>query len=146
MKKSVAETWIKELRSGRWEQGRDALCSVDTQNGKKCYCCLGVLTELYNVNRIKQRKKQLATKEILNRPNDGLDVISYESDGLSYEQDSLPTEVRKWAGMETGIGCLTGVNEPEDYDLDFESLADMNDSGKSFKYIADFIEEYYEYL
>lgn len=36
------KTWVKALRSGRYEQGRGRLVTVDHTTGKKGYCCLGV--------------------------------------------------------------------------------------------------------
>lgn len=140
MKKLIAKKWVKELRSGRWKQGRDALCSIE--EGNKCYCCLGVLTELYNIEQIKKRKKKLITKDVQDRCNDGKDVIAYKSGEDSWNEDTLPTEVMKWSGIIAENGSLLDAN----LDVDYESLADMNDSGKSFNFIADIIEKHYENL
>lgn len=140
MKKLIAKKWVKELRSGRWEQGLHALCSIE--EGNKCYCCLGVLTELYNIEQIKKRKKKLITKDVQNRCNDGKDVIAYKSGEDSWNEDTLPTEVMKWSGIIAENGSLLDAN----LDVDYESLADMNDSGKSFNFIADIIEKHYESL
>jgi hypothetical protein len=136
MKKDIAKKWTKELRSGRWEQGRDALCSVES-NGTMCYCCLGVLTELYNLNQKKSRKKTLSTENIEDRASDGKNVISYNGN-----DDVLPDEVMRWAGMSTENGSLLDC----ELDVDYEHLADMNDSGKSFMYIASIIDQHYESL
>lgn len=140
MKKLIANKWVKELRSGKWNQGRDALCSVE--NGNKCYCCLGVLTELYNIEQTKKRKKKIATMDVQERCTDGKDVIAYRSEEEKWNEDTLPKEVMKWSGILAENGSLLGV----DLDTNFESLADMNDCGKSFNYIADIIEKHYEDL
>lgn len=140
MKKLIAKKWVKELRSGRWKQGRDALCSIE--EGNKCYCCLGVLTELYNIEQIKKRKKKLITKDVKDRYNDGKDVIAYKSEEDKWNEDTLPTEVMKWSGIIAENGSLLD----SDIGSDFESLADMNDCGKSFNFIADIIEKHYESL
>lgn len=34
-------TWVRDLRSGEFEQGKGALCAE--KDGKTTYCCLGVL-------------------------------------------------------------------------------------------------------
>lgn len=40
--KALKEKWVKALRSGRYNQGVDAL-KVRHDDGKLAYCCLGVL-------------------------------------------------------------------------------------------------------
>lgn len=45
--KEQKENWIKALRSGEYQQGRNRLCT--TLNGKSSYCCLGVLAETLNI-------------------------------------------------------------------------------------------------
>ena len=40
------EQWLKDLRSGEFEQGRGKLCSEERQ-----YCCLGVLAERVAVKK-----------------------------------------------------------------------------------------------
>lgn len=37
--------WIAALRSGEYQQGREALCLKDT------FCCLGVLAEVYGARK-----------------------------------------------------------------------------------------------
>ena len=43
--KKTKDLWIEALRSGDYEQGREALCRVDS-SGNARYCCLGVLAEV----------------------------------------------------------------------------------------------------
>jgi len=40
VKKEIADEWVKELRSGKFKQGRGKLKRDDS------YCCLGVLCEI----------------------------------------------------------------------------------------------------
>jgi hypothetical protein len=42
---SQKQAWIDALRSGRFEQGRDNLCNIETNE----YCCLGVYAEINNL-------------------------------------------------------------------------------------------------
>ena len=41
----VKERWVKALRSGKYEQGRGGLCTID-ENGVQCFCCHGVLADM----------------------------------------------------------------------------------------------------
>lgn len=45
MKFDVKQKWVEALRSGEYQQGKDALRSED-KFGKDQYCCLGVLCEV----------------------------------------------------------------------------------------------------
>ena len=119
MKKEIAKKWIKALRSGKYKQGHSWLKQYDTKNQPR-HCCLGVLCELYNESMKKNHKKTLTTKTF--------------DDGLF-----LPTSVRKWAGMKSKNGKL-------DNHLFYNSLADMNDFGKTFKTISNTIEKNIENL
>ncbi len=72
MKKSIANKWVKALRSGKYTQTKNHLCdSVG-------HCCLGVLCELY----IKDTK----------------DNIKVDTD-YAGESELLPECVVAWAGM-----------------------------------------------
>lgn len=54
------------------------------------------------------------------------------------DDQTLPLEVRKWAGMYSSSGMLN--------DGTLECLTDLNDAGKSFKELADIIENNVERL
>ena len=41
MKKNIAMKWVKALRSGKYEQGKKMLRSLDSK-----YCCFGVLCDI----------------------------------------------------------------------------------------------------
>lgn len=116
----VKEKWIKALRSGEYKQGRNQLKEGD------CFCCLGVLTDLY------AKEKGLTW---------GYQFM--EGSEPVYGSAVLPhLRVLKWAGLKTAnplvavpesIKGKTGRN--------CDSLAAMNDRGCTFDQIADVIEE-----
>lgn len=72
MNKRIKTKWLKALRSGEYQQGKDAL-----REGDK-FCCLGVLCDLHN-------KKY---------------NHYWEYDQYLAEDVALPIEVIKWSGLE----------------------------------------------
>lgn len=130
MVKEIADKWVEALRSGNYEQGDGALCSV-TEVGEKLYCCLGVLTHIYitehndtNFGFTPLRERREADK------------IAYVSTCGDVDTQYLPTAVRKWAGMKTEDGTLPNDIHGED------TLAGLNDCGSEFSDIADIIKQY----
>ena len=129
MKKEIAKIWTKALKSGDYKQGRFAL-----RDNNDCFCCLGVLCDLYNNDRKEKKKKSI---KILGPKYDGnknFEVFQYGN-----QKDFLPLAVRKWAGMSSNKGWVHGVN-----------LSDLNDGALNkpynFKELAKFIEEHSENL
>lgn len=116
MDQKVKELWLEALRSGKYAQGKDALRIGDK------FCCLGVLCDVY-----KKAK------------NDGEWVSSGNADKMMFVLNKdrshavLPSPVRLWAGLNNPNPNLTQG--------DFTSLATMNDSGRSFKDIANVIDK-----
>jgi hypothetical protein len=114
MNKRVKKLWIKALRSGKYKQGREALHpSEDT------FCCLGVLCEVF-------------------RKSTGAGCWSeYGAFIARGTEDScvLPEAVMEWAGLDSDSPRL-GTRKNAAY------ATTLNDSGKSFYYIADRIEKY----
>jgi hypothetical protein len=104
--------WIKALLSGEYKQGRHALL----EDGR--YCCLGVLCELAKQDGVRVSKK----------PGRGSDTRVAFGGRYGY----LPAAVVQWSGLPNGTGSIGA-------DL---SLADCNDTGQSFKRIADIIEKH----
>lgn len=98
MNPEVKQKWLKALRSGEYEQAVHWL-RVDTS-----YCCLGVLTHIYE-----------PTHESL------------------FNCACPENEICEWAG-------LPFSEDSEGQNVTSE-LMTMNDSGKSFDEIADWIEE-----
>lgn len=112
MDKKIKKLWLKALRSGKYKQAMHTL-----KNNNNEYCCLGVLCDIY----AKINKKK------------GFDKHNYFLD----ENAILPMKVIKWAGLST-----------EGYKYDCQnvrigdnSLSNLNDKGKSFKYIANVIDK-----
>lgn len=80
------------------------------------FCCLGVLCEIALENNVPIK-------------------ITTEDDNKVYDGHSiyLPKIVQDWAGLKNHMGRVNG-----------SCLADMNDYGYTFEYIAQTIEENYE--
>jgi len=135
MKKDIAKKWIKALRSKKYKQGQLYLKQVN-YNGQAKHCCLGVLCELYNDNMKKNHKKTLSTKVCTKHSTN---CVTFNR-----KEGELPAIVMKWAGINDSIGRF----EIEDrrYGIDKYCLADLNDTGKSFKTIANLIEKNMESL
>jgi hypothetical protein len=142
MKKTIAEKWVKALRSKRYTQGRGAL-KVKTQNGVTKHCCLGVLCDLYqNEHERKIPVSKRTTKRGENVPAN-LTVFGFKSrDVFNPEEGSLPDNVRRWAG----IGSEDGYFGHEVAIKQETTLIALNDNGMSFSKIADVIEEHFKAL
>jgi hypothetical protein len=156
MKKTIMNKWVKALRSGKYKQGREKLCTVNGTIGQESYCCLGVLTDLYLQDRKRQKKGpnikffHTYSKEDVDHDEN---FSKWEIDG---EDGCLPPEVAEWAGFNTATddyktGCFSNGKSEID-------LALLNDGGlnhknydetikpKSFKQIANVIEKNYEHI
>ena len=108
MKTVKKAEWVAALRSGKYEQGRNYLKTRDNK-----FCCLGVLSELYET------------------PSElGSHAYTYKFDELdpsfSNYTGGVPPELMDMAGVDSNYGS---------------KLARMNDKGDSFNEIADFIEK-----
>lgn len=109
MRESV-QKWIAALRSGDYQQGTGALCTVDGEQER--YCCLGVACDLYS-----QEHPELRTSTQDGQRKFGRNTMW------------LPEEVREWLGLQYGAG-----------EFGMTSLSDMNDTGSTFDHIAKTIE------
>lgn len=108
-----AKAWVAALRSGKYKRGEGSLRpSEDT------YCCLGVACDLYSKAMLKENKRSTW------RWND---VHFF---GPKRQESILPRQVTEWLGLNSCSG----------FTANDEELADLNDAGKSFKWIAKFIE------
>lgn len=115
MKQEIKSKWLKALRSGKYKQGKNALATVNRLGNVK-YCCLGVLCDLY----LKEKKEKWGSgleEQLLN---------------IGKETALLPSKVMKWAGLKD--------YNPRIKD-GYTTLSGMNDSGYSFKQIAEEIDE-----
>jgi len=120
MNQYVKNKWITALRSGEYKQSGGRLRKGD------CYCCLGVLTDLYD-------------KDIQNDYHNWYEEdgqYGYASDGCTFEA-TLPESVMKWADLKE---CNPTVRE-ERMGQPITSLAYLNDhEALDFNQIADIIE------
>ena len=120
MNQYVKRKWVAALRSGEYKQAGGRLRKGD------CYCCLGVLTDLYD-------------KDIQNDHHEWYEVdgkYGYYSDGGTVEA-ILPESVMKWADLKE---CNPTVLE-ERMGQPVTSLAYLNDNeALDFNQLADIIE------
>jgi hypothetical protein len=127
MKKEIAEKWVQALRSGEYRQGRGVLC--DIYDGKRRFCCLGVLCEVAINSGLK-----IETKE---KEKYGALVMNYARSHIF-----LPESVRNFTEMHS----INGEIFLEEYGGKV-SLADLNDHKNfSFESIANVIEAHWEEL
>lgn len=139
MRDKVAKLWIDALRSDRFKQTEGSLHTVKervivlerhqdtgqvlrTKTIPAGHCCLGVLCELAIEAGVEVEKSMIY--------GNGYEELY---DGKA---GALPASVMDWAGMRTGDGDF------KTKDMCNESLAALNDAGKTFAEIADIIEEY----
>lgn len=118
MDQVVKALWVTALRSGDYKQGQGVLRSKLTETSTASrFCCLGVLCEL-----------AVKANVIPEAEYDGF----YYNYGVTEDKHSAypPRVVMNWAGLR---------NENPRYGTD--TLAAMNDNGKTFEQIADAIEE-----
>jgi hypothetical protein len=125
MNKRIKALWVKALRSGKYKQGCGQL---KTSRG---FCCLGVLTDLYNKEVIMPKLIKSGGWETDNTPT----LVAHPSDfGLS-------EKVKEWAGLEDDIPDV----KLDKNGWDTKSLAQLNDGSEirkhSFKEIAKLIEK-----
>ena len=120
MNQYVKNKWIAALRSGEYKQAGGRLREGD------CYCCLGVLTDLYDKDI--QNDHHYWREEVFG--------YLYVSDGVTTEA-TLPDSVIKWAGLKE---CNPTVRE-ERMGKPVTSLAYLNDNeALDFNQLADIIE------
>ena len=112
MNTEIKAKWVAALRSGEYKQGKNRLRNKDNN-----FCCLGVLCNLHA-----QAHPEIAAKQT--------DPCQY-MDEAGMPHDS----VFIWAGM--GVNKVHRTVEIGGYAA---SLAQHNDSGRTFAEIADAIE------
>lgn len=112
MNTTIKTKWLKALRSGDYKQGKHSLRMSSVVDGCDKYCCLGVLYDLH-------------------------------TNGMKWmERDARGHDTGFWAidGQTTRLGedfsdkCGISPNE-------HSHLMKMNDTGSTFKQIADYIEQ-----
>jgi hypothetical protein len=121
MKPEVKEAWVKALRSGEYQQTTGRLRKYQG------FSCLGVLCDIYN-----KQEQPLSVEE--RNWCYHMDICCYTYDGFN---STIPSCVQEWAGLDS--------NNPGYFDehRGWRELADINDQGKDFDYIADLIEVHF---
>lgn len=117
MNEKIKKLWISALRSGKYKQGRTVLHDPI----ENTYCCLGVLCDLY--------RKEIGSDKTVKQ------LRKLKADGKT--PDEVPNEeVVKWAELPSANPT------PDNYDINvnYYSLAELNDNGHGFSQIADMIE------
>ncbi len=120
---ALKKAWLEDLESNRFRQCRNQLCTMTTHGGHASYCCLGVL------GRTIQRTKKFDIKRPVAASMDlwtGMRGRAIFFDGQR-SVEILPDNLRLKLG-------LTKAGQ--------QRLTIMNDSGKSFKEIAQWIRKY----
>ena len=105
--------WLAALRSGEFQQCQGQL----SKDGG--YCCLGVACEIFR-EELSLEKHELTSRN-----------------GYSYNESYqyLPEKVREYLALNT----IQGFFRKKDGKCEY--LSNLNDNGKTFKEIADIIEE-----
>jgi len=130
MNPDVKQKWIAALRSGDYKQTREQL------RRENSYCCLGVLTDLYDKDETVEREDHWCG-----------DLYSYTcgEPKSKYKSESvLPQPVMEWAGLEEYNPTVKYSHCTKYPELNIVSLAFLNDhENLNFEQIADIIEEQY---
>jgi hypothetical protein len=115
MREDIKNKWVYHLKSGNYKKATGKLRKV-AKNGTCTYCALGVLTDLY-INANSDTCKWDREIPIIN--------------GDVYGNGVLPKPVAVWAELKHTNGAINGRNT---------DIPGLNDTGKSFEYIATVIE------
>jgi len=116
--KAFAEKWIAALRSGEYKQGQEALMIEGPYNDKK-YCCLGVACDVVGINILSSYENAFPCT-------------------LS-NTDALPKLLVQNHSFKAGLS--------EKAQTTFVSkVAALNDDGKTFPEIADWIEANVQFI
>lgn len=141
MKKDIAKKWVRALRSKKYRQATGVL-KVKNKAGKVSHCCLGVLCELYQQERIKAKKPPLKTDDYSAREfGNGFPRTSRIFE-FGNSNVTLPPQVQRWAGIKDDCGQFRGNFMLEHGQQCLHSLAELNDNGARFSTIANIIEEH----
>jgi len=126
----VVKLWVDALRSGEYQQTTELL------HDNKGLCCLGVASSLYCKLVRDISEPYTYVKKVGKVENGEYSTEEETVHCIKYgdNHDILPKEVKDWIGLQRPDGTF----ETDDGVPD--SLADLNDSGKTFAEIADIIE------
>lgn len=120
--------WIEELKTTDKQQIEGYLCTDDGR-----YCCLGILCEVLNLDK-------RVTHERVDCDSFVVEFYSPNSKVMS-DKYQLPQHVHSIVNLSDELGRVIKHNvEHVTTEDGYNCLADMNDSGISFKEIAEIIE------
>jgi hypothetical protein len=123
-----AAEWTAALRSGKYEQGQNALCA----DGR--FCCLGVLAEEVGVPQID------AVERIANG-YDYTDDPIYKFEGGGFNSTAIPACLWPTFLEDLDLGMKVPETDLLVRDTLHNRLMTMNDEGSTFNEIADYIDE-----
>ena len=138
MDPELKQRWLTALRSGEYEQGHEYLARLDRGEEKPAFCCLGVLcaaegfqhTIVGDGDEPQYMRYFDFTFPITNAVENDIDEELKNDYTSEY-----------WDKKVTGTDYLpVRLFDGLDYNVQRE-LAEMNDNGKTFAQIADWIEE-----
>lgn len=118
--------WVKALRSGNYEQGQEYLC----RDGK--FCCLGVLCEIQGF-----QKDVVPCPEY---PDNIYYVFELDSYATVQQQSVIPTAIQPTILEDLNLRQTVEDEDGVRRTLHIHLIC-MNDAGKSFDEIADYIEK-----
>lgn len=133
MRGEVLDEVVRRLRSGKYKQGQSALRLKDPEGD--AFCCLGVMCEMAVEEGVVERG-----------PFDSDDRSYWYGDDEEGNNIYLPDKVVDWAGIvsdvekEMSLGDYWYEQRGSFGEGEFDSLAVMNDDGKTFPEIADWME------
>jgi hypothetical protein len=115
MKTDVKAAWQAKLRSGKFTQGSGQLRTWDVDKKVWRYCCLGILCEMSGLSEWEEGPRT---------------SVYFDTTYLG-SKHYLPVEVAEWAGIDPDCESEEGVQQ---------HLASLNDSGATFRIIANAID------
>lgn len=130
MKAEIKQLWLDALRSGEYTQGRGALSLEHVTTKKREFCCLGVLCDLY----AKQHTISWDTAPMFKLKADSISPLGKAKVGFFGTDAFLPKIVMDWAGLDKPNPTVFKRRKNN-------TLADLNDMGRSFRQIAAIIEK-----
>ena len=136
------ELWQEALRSGDYKQGKGAL------NNKGKMCCLGVACDISGLGRWINPKEAVSVDpepgKIKAAARDSLSYLSYTDSVSNKTSDvDLIEIVQNWLGVYSPlVELIQAIPGPcEGCSDGLISLAEVNDEGYSFEYIANLIKD-----
>jgi len=112
--KKLKDRWVKALRSGKYKQATKILCKTD-ENETYSYCCLGVACKLQGIPESEMKYDDALPSDLDYDSKQAIHPFFLQND-LHGELDANDTIIMK--------------------------LVNFNDQGRSFKWIASYIERY----